>query len=240
MATRNESTFSCPICHGQYAGHLGKPLGMISHPVDDVIRKDHPDITPDNLICQECRTKYRTDYVSRILETEKGEVTRLEKAVVESLAAEELIAKNVDAEFSTKLTLGDRISDRVASFGGSWAFIIGFGVVLAVWITINSIALMTKPFDPFPYILLNLVLSCIAAIQAPVIMMSQNRQEAKDRLRSEHDYQVNLKAEIEIRQLHVKLDQLLTHQWQRLLEIQKLQIDLMEDLAKKPAGPKNQ
>jgi uncharacterized membrane protein len=240
MATKSESTFTCPICHKSCDNHLGKPLAMISHPVDDVIRKDHPDITADDLICQECRTKYRTDYVSRILETEKGEVTRLEKAVVDSLAAEELIAKNVDAEFSTKLTIGDRISDRVASFGGSWAFIIGFGVVLAVWITINSIALMTKPFDPFPYILLNLVLSCIAAIQAPVIMMSQNRQEAKDRLRSEHDYQVNLKAEIEIRQLHVKLDQLLTHQWQRLLEIQKLQIDLMEDLAKKPAGPKSQ
>jgi uncharacterized membrane protein len=228
MATKSESTFTCPICHKSCDNHLGKPLAMISHPVDDVIRKDHPDITADDLICQECRTKYRTDYVSRILETEKGEVTRLEKAVVDSLAAEELIAKNVDAEFSTKLTIGDRISDRVASFGGSWAFIIGFGVVLAVWITINSIALMTKPFDPFPYILLNLVLSCIAAIQAPVIMMSQNRQEAKDRLRSEHDYQVNLKAEIEIRQ------------WQRLLEIQKLQIDLMEDLAKKPAGPKSQ
>jgi uncharacterized membrane protein len=231
---KTETTFECPICHKKYENHDGKPLAMISHPVDDLIQKEHPEVKVGDPICRNCRAQYRTDYVSRILETEKGEISNLEKAVLKSMKQEELIARNVDKEFSTKLTLGDRISDRVAAIGGSWAFIIGFGVVLVVWITINSIALMMRPFDPFPFILLNLVLSCVAAIQAPVIMMSQNRQEAKDRLRSEHDYQVNLKAEIEIRQLHIKMDQLLTHQWQRLLEIQQLQMELMEDLNKRP------
>jgi uncharacterized membrane protein len=235
---KTEASFECPICHKQYENHDGKPLAMVSHPVDDLIKKEHPQLQPNDPICQTCRTRYRTNYVSRIIETEKGEVSQLEKAVVDSMNQEELIARNIDQEFSTKLTIGDRISDRVAAIGGSWAFIIGFGVVLVVWITINSIMLLAKPFDPFPFILLNLVLSCVAAIQAPVIMMSQNRQEAKDRMRSEHDYQVNLKAEIEIRLLHVKLDQLLTHQWQRLLEIQQLQMELMEDTAKRASGEK--
>ncbi|MFZ1683483.1 MAG: DUF1003 domain-containing protein [Candidatus Zixiibacteriota bacterium] len=239
MSDQNHSTFTCPICKKQLDSHVGTPLSLVTHPVDDAIRAEHPEIKSNDLICQDCRSRYRSDYVGKILETEKGEMTRLEKAVVDSMSAEELIARNVDAEFKTKLTVGDRISDKVASFGGSWAFIIGFGVVLVVWITANTVALMSKPFDPFPFILLNLVLSCVAALQAPVIMMSQNRQEAKDRLRSEHDYQVNLKAEIEIRQLHVKLDQLLTHQWQRLLEIQKLQIDLMEDLSKRAGDGKS-
>jgi uncharacterized membrane protein len=235
---KTEPTFECPICHKKYENHDGKPLAMVSHPVDDLIKKEHPQLQPNDPICRNCRTRFRTDYVGRIIETEKGEVSRLEQAVVDSMKKEELIARNVSKEFATKLTMGDRISDRVAAIGGSWAFIIGFGVVLVVWITINSIALLTRPFDPFPFILLNLVLSCVAAIQAPVIMMSQNRQEAKDRLRSEHDYQVNLKAEIEIRLLHVKLDQLLTHQWQRLLEIQQLQMELMEDTAKRSEGGK--
>ncbi len=129
------------------------------------------------------------------------------------------------------MTFGQRLADKVAEFGGSWNFILIFLGILVVWIVANSIALMRKPFDPYPYILLNLVLSCLAAIQAPVIMMSQNRQEAKDRMRSEHDYQVNLKAEIEIRNLSQKLDHLLHQEWQRLLEIQEIQTDLMRELA---------
>ena len=119
---------------------------------------------------------------------------------------------------------------RSAQFGGSWAFIISFGVVLVVWITINSGLLLNRPFDPYPFILLNLILSCIAALQAPVIMMSQNRQEAKDRIRGEHDYMVNLKAELEIRNLHEKMDYLVVQQGVRLMEIQQIQIELLEEL----------
>jgi uncharacterized membrane protein len=106
-------------------------------------------------------------------------------------------------------TFGERLSDNLASFGGSWVFIISFFSILVSWIALNSLLLLTQPFDPFPFILLNLVLSCLAAIQAPIIMMSQNRQEARDRARAEHDYAINLKAEAEVRALHAKVDSLL-------------------------------
>ncbi|HSA81745.1 MAG TPA: DUF1003 domain-containing protein, partial [Geminicoccaceae bacterium] len=121
--------------------------------------------------------------------------------------------------------------DAIAAFGGSWTFILLFGAVILVWVLINAVALLARPFDPYPFILLNLVLSCLAAVQAPIIMMSQNRQEARDRLRSENDYRVNLKAELEIRHLHEKLDHLLQHQWERLMEIQQIQIELMNEIA---------
>jgi uncharacterized membrane protein len=124
------------------------------------------------------------------------------------------------------------MADRLASFGGSWTFLIIFASILLIWISLNSFLLLKRPFDPYPFILLNLVLSCLAAIQAPVIMMSQNRVEVKDRLRSQHDYRVNLKAELEIRQLHDKIDHLLSHQWERLVEIQQIQIDLLSELTR--------
>jgi uncharacterized membrane protein len=143
----------------------------------------------------------------------------------------EVTSRNINQEFDDSLTLGERWSDRLADFGGSWIFISLFIGMLVIWMGVNSWLLITKPFDPYPYILLNLVLSCLAAIQAPVILMSQNRQEAKDRLRAEHDYEINLKAEIEIRKLHEKMDHLLMHQWQRLMEIQQLQVNLMEEIS---------
>jgi uncharacterized membrane protein len=137
----------------------------------------------------------------------------------------------VDAELDQTLSLGERLSDRVATFGGSWRFLCLFAAVMVTWMGVNSWLLAGHPFDPFPYILLNLLLSCLAAVQAPVIMMSQNRQESRDRLRARNDYLVNLKAELDIRLLHEKLDHLLRHQWERLLEIQEIQIELMNELA---------
>ena len=155
--------------------------------------------------------------------------------MLRSLKAEqELISENLNAEFERRRTLGERVADKMAEFGGSWVFISIFAAILFVWIVLNSINLLTRPFDPYPYILLNLVLSCLAAIQAPIIMMSQNRQESRDRLRAENDYRVNLKAELEIRHIIAKLDQLVTHQWQRLLEIQRLQLELLEQRVGKP------
>jgi uncharacterized membrane protein len=171
--------------------------------------------------------------VEDVLEASHGELTALEEDVVESLKEHEILTRDVNAEFERVLTLGERIADRVADVGGSWVFIGTFFAVLVVWITVNSHLLVHRPFDPYPFILLNLVLSCLAAIQAPVIMMSQNRQEAKDRLRSEHDYRINLKAELEIRHLNSKMDQLLTHQWQRLLEIQRIQTQLMDEIVRR-------
>ena len=152
--------------------------------------------------------------------------------MAKSLEEEELLARNINQEFESSLTLGQRLADRLADFGGSWTFISIFLIVLVIWMAINTWILLERPFDPYPYILLNLVLSCLAAIQAPVILMSQNRQEARDRLHSEHDYEINVKAEIEIRKIHEKLDHLLMHQWQRLMEIQQLQVDLMDEISR--------
>ena len=130
------------------------------------------------------------------------------------------------------MTLGERVADKVASFGGSWTFIITFFSFIIFWMILNIWIIASKPFDRYPFILLNLILSCLAAIQAPIIMMSQNRQEQKDRQRSEHDYKINLKAELEIKILGEKIDHLMVHQNKKLLEIQEVQIDYLEDVLK--------
>src|SRR5262249_19854733 len=155
--------------------------------VVEAIRAEHPDWSPERPICRTDLDRYRTRYVQRVLELEKGELSALEEEVVQSLQEQELISRNLNTEFDRELTFGEHLSDKVAEFGGSWKFIISFGLVLTLWIILNSLVALWRPFDPFPFILLNLVLSCVAALQAPVIMMSQNRQEAKDRLRAEHD-----------------------------------------------------
>jgi len=152
----------------------------------------------------------------------------LEREIREKIRRGERVSKNINIVHGERLSLGDRMSDRLADTAGSWGFIGFFAVFMAFWIGINSVQFLFKPFDHYPYILLNLMLSCLAAIQAPVIMMSQNRQEAKDRVRSEHDYEVNLKSELEIQGLHEKLDQLREKQWQELLTIQQQQIDLLQ------------
>ena len=157
----------------------------------------------------------------------------LQETVAQTMKDHELLAKNINVEFDRQLTFGERLSDRVADFAGSWTFIIIFSGVMFLWIGINTFLLLTRPFDPYPYILLNLVLSAVAAIQAPFIIMSQNRQESRDRLNAELDYRVNLNTEMEIHQLHKKIDHLLFNQGQRLLEIQMIQVELMENLIRK-------
>ena len=215
------------------------PGAFVRNSVVELIRKKYPDWSSDGFICLDDLNYFRTEYVKDMLEADKGELSALEEQVMKSLQEHEILSKDINVEFDKKLTFGERMADRIAEFGGSWRFITIFGAVLLVWIAINSIVLILKPFDPYPFILLNLVLSCLAAIQAPIIMMSQNRQEDKDRLQSQHDYLVNLKAELEIRHLHDKIDHLINNQWQRLLEIQEIQTELMEGLAlKTPRGRK--
>jgi uncharacterized membrane protein len=195
----------------------------------DRIRADHAGLTDEAPIARSEVNRYRNLYVEEILRQEHGEFTELDRQVVESIANQDTIAENVEDEFLGKRTLGQRLSDGLASFGGSWIFLSSFGAFLLVWMAISVAMGESKSFDPYPFILLNLVLSCLAAIQAPIIMMSQKRQEAKDRMRSRNDYQVNLKAELEIRHLHEKLDHLITKQWQRLAEIQQIQLEIMQD-----------
>jgi len=224
-------TFECPICHERKPQLEGRPADLIHGPVGKLIREEHPDWDRSHVICLSCLNKFRTEWVEDILEEQRGKLGSLENEVIDALEDQELLSRNIDPEFEKELTVGEHLADKVADFGGSWRFIILFGSVLFGWIILNSWVLLSRPFDPYPFILLNLVLSCLAAIQAPIIMMSQNRQEAKDRARGEHDYQVNLKAEIEIRQLHIKIDNLMNRSWQRLLEIQQIQLDLIEDMA---------
>ncbi|RJR55181.1 MAG: DUF1003 domain-containing protein [Desulfobacteraceae bacterium] len=196
----------------------------------NIIKQSHPGWSDEGFICTDDLNHFRYEYVRSLVETEKKDLSDLEKEVLESISRQEILSEYVDKEFESRLTIGQRLSDRMAQFGGSWTFIILFACVLMSWIVVNSVAVLSKPFDPYPYIFLNLVLSCLAAIQAPIIMMSQNRQEAKDRVRATHDYQVNLKAELEIRQLHQKLDHLLSNQWERLVEIQEVQLELLSEM----------
>jgi uncharacterized membrane protein len=184
-------------------------------------------------ICFEDLGEFRKDYVKEVLEEEIGELTALDEEVVESLERHEILSADISSQFERKLTFGERLSDHIAEFGGSWKFLITFGAVIFVWIGANAVLLATRAFDPYPFILLNLILSCLAAVQAPVIMMSQNRAEARDRLRAENDYKVNLKAELEIRHLHEKIDHLLRKQYNRLFEIQQIQIELLEEIGRK-------
>ena len=177
-------------------------------------------------------------YVEELLQKEHGEFTELDRQVVESIARQDTIAENSEDEFEEHRTLGEKLSDQLASFGGSWSFLISFGALLLIWMGFNIIQGETAAFDPYPFILLNLLLSCIAAIQAPIIMMSQKRQEAKDRLRSLNDYRVNLKAELEIQHLHEKMDYLISKQWQRLAEIQHMQLEIMQEERMRARPPK--
>jgi len=209
------------------------PIGTIRKVITEEISKDFPQWSPGDFICQVDLTKYRMQYVQSILKSEQGEVTDLEYEVLNSMQQHELISKNIENKLDQNWTFGEKLADKIASFGGSWTFLICFAIFLALWILVNTVIMVKHPADPYPFILLNLMLSCLAAIQAPVIMMSQNRQEAKDRLRSQNDYQVNLKAELEIRHLHEKLDHLLMHQWDRLAKIQEIQLDLLAEMTKK-------
>ncbi len=219
------------------------PANTLRKNLSDFIRKDHPLFKEDDVISKEAIKTYRGKYLEEMLKSETGELEELEKEVVQAIAGEDILAENLAKDSPEQSTFGQRLADKVAAFGGSWTFIISFAVILALWISLNSLMLATKAFDPYPYILLNLILSCLAALQAPVIMMSQNRQEAKDRQRSQYDYKVNLKAELEIRMLHEKVDHLMIHQTQKLLELQEMQMDLLENMAEKTGCqflPKNE
>ena len=238
MARRPVETVRCQICGKQKKLSEVRPAAVVREPLVEMIRQTYPDWSAEGYICHDDLNKFREQYVTDVMARGKGELTSLEQEVMKSLQEHEVLSRNVNEEFERKLSLGERMADGLASAAGSWRFIIIFMLVLALWIIGNTVLLLRHPFDPYPFILLNLVLSCIAAIQAPVIMMSQNRQEAKDRLRSEYDYRVNLKAELEIRQLHEKLDHLLLTQWQRLLEIQEMQTELIADLGSRPPAGK--
>lgn len=205
----------------------------IRQSVFELIKKENPAFSEDSQLSYKELNVFRERYIADYLSKQIGELTQLEKTVLDTLSNKSTLADKMEAEEDGQLTLGQRLADKVASFGGSWTFIISFWLFLVIWISINTIIFNNKGYDPYPFILLNLILSCIAALQAPIIMMSQNRQEEKDRERAKKDYMINLKSELEIRILHEKIDHLIIHQQQELLEIQKVQIEMMNDILSK-------
>ena len=230
MKNTNHPHRTCIICKKKYPNHGVVSGELVCKEIAEEIKITAPDWGAEHFICHADLALMRSRYVHSILMSEKGELTSLERAVLHSLNEQELLSATLESGFEQQWTLGERMADKIASFGGSWWFLIFFGIFLILWVFTNSLVYWLRPADPYPFIFLNLILSCLAAIQAPVIMMSQNRQEAKDRIRSQHDYQINLKAELEIRNLHEKMDHLLSHQWEKMVQIQEVQLEMLAEL----------
>jgi uncharacterized membrane protein len=224
---------TCEICKQPTSPQNGMIADLVRPSLLESMKRQMPAWDGKGFICMKDLGESRKEYVKEVLQEELGELSTLDDEVIESLRQHEILSSDIGRQFDKKLTFGERLSDQIASFGGSWRFIILFGVILWIWIIVNAAFLAGRAFDPYPFILMNLILSCLAALQAPVIMMSQNRSEARDRLRAENDYKINLKAELEIRHLHEKIDHLLRRQYNRLFEIQQIQIELLEELARK-------
>ncbi len=222
----------CEVCKLRYSPKITTPLATIRDSLLKFVIKSNPNVDIENgYICHDDLNKIRREYFKQLIQEEKGDLTEVENAVVDALEEHEVVSRHIYQFDEKSGTYGERLSDKIAKFGGSWTFIMLFAFSIAIWVVWNSTRLVR--FDPYPYILLNLFLSCLASLQAPIIMMSQNRLQVHDRLSQEQDYKVNLKSEVEIRVLNEKIDKLISHQWQRLLEIQEMQMDFMEQLTDK-------
>jgi len=228
---------NCSLCDSQVEGrNLASPQ-KLENRILDLIRKDRPEWEAKRGICSNCLEQYRAKKFVSYLEAEYQKLSEIEHAVVSKITRRGRVSGVVHQDLDATMSFGERVADKVAQFGGSWPFIGLFGGILVVWMVINAWVLASHPFDPYPFILLNLVLSTLAALQAPVIMMSQNRQAHKDRIHAQQDYEINLMAEIEIRDLHDKMDSLRFKQWHELWHIQKRQIELLEHLCARDANP---
>jgi uncharacterized membrane protein len=222
----------CLVCKKTFPLQKVVPVDTVRESLLKALAKLNPGTSFDKgYICEEDLNKNRKEYFKLLINEEKGDLTEIENSVFNALHEQKVLTNRLIHPRRKHLTFGERLSDTIAEFGGSWTFIILFIFALAFWIVFNSSS--SAKFDPYPFILLNLFLSCLAALQAPIIMMSQNRQQQRDRERQVQDYKINLKSEVEIRILNEKMDKLLSHQWQRLLEIQEMQMDLMEEMTRK-------
>ena len=218
----------CSVSHKYFEPEEVRIGGSIRPPIFGLIKADYPLFTEGSYISVGKLNQFRQRYIEQIVNNDNDETTALEKQIIQSLTDHEIISHKLLNDEQVPLTFGQRLSDKIALFGGSWTFILSFFFFLLAWMTINT--LVKNGFDTYPFIFLNLILSCLAAIQAPIIMMSQNRQSEKDRLHAYSDYKTNLKAEVEIRMLHEKMDHLILNQQQRLFEIQQIQIDMLKEI----------
>ena len=231
---KNKQSFTSDISGLEFDIKNKVSANSIRLPLLNLIQKDYPDFDASKTLSTSELLIYREKYIGNFLTDEAGELTDLHKNIMQSITDDKsIVSKLQDDEGDDGRTFGQIVADNVAAFGGSWKFIIFFFIFILLWIAANAFFLINKGFDPYPFILLNLILSCLAALQAPVIMMSQNRQEEKDRVRAKKDYMINLKSELEIRLLDEKIDHLIMHQQQELIEMQKLQIEMMNDILQK-------
>jgi uncharacterized membrane protein len=229
----DQETYPCQIC-GKHQGKTELVQGEAVHaPIVDLITKEYPEWSPVGYICRDDLNRFRIQYFQDAEEKEREECASLEGTVSDGMNVEDHLPKNDNIEYENELTVGERLADTIAGFAGSWMFLGAFAGIIILWVALNTYILLSKPFDPYPYILLNLFLSILAAVQAPVIIMSQNRQEMRDRLHADRDYQVSIHTDREIHRLHSKIDHLMTNQGQKLLEIQNIQLELAEELSRK-------
>ena len=222
--------FISEISQQEIAENENVSIASVRESVLQEVLKDFPNINKEGFISFSELDFYRQKYIQYILESNIGILSKVEKKVANQLKKDNFISTQHVLDNKDDLTIGQKLADKVAAFGGSWRFITIFGIFILIWMIINIIFLATKAFDPYPFILLNLILSCLAALQAPIIMMSQNRQEEKDRERAQKDYMVNIKSEMEVRMLHEKIDHLIINHQQKLMEIQQIQIEMLNDI----------
>lgn len=223
--------FPCQICHKSFPMKHLFPGSVVRASILTEIIKKHPDWDPSKYICSSDLDRFRIEHLSNMLKEEEGALSKLDEEVMASYKNNELITENINKQIKASRSFGERISDKFAGFLGSWTFIIIFGVFLLTWVSLNFLLLLN--FDPFPFILLNLTLSSLAAFQAPIILMSQNRQNKRDRIKFDYEYMINLKAELEIQHINAKIDELMRDQWKRLVDLESIQIELMEEIKKK-------
>lgn len=229
---------TCIVCGTSENQARLVPVSSLRPPLAALIARQEPVRWHEHgAICQACLNRCRVRYTMSRLQEERGELTAVEADIARKAGEHAFIAEHIGEALEQSSTLGQRVADAVARVGGSWGFVIPFLLLLLGWMALNSLLLTRAAFDPYPYILLNLVLSSLAALQAPIIMMSQNRTAARDRAQADQDYRVNLKAEIEIASLHEKVDHLLHTQWERLVELQEIQLDLLTELAESDKRP---
>ncbi len=236
-APRTSTKLPCSLCQTLVDRRRLVSPQKLENQILEIIKNERPEWEGVHGICRECVEQYRAKKFLSYLELEFRKMSDMEQALVTKVARRGRVSRLVDQEFKAHMTFGQHVADRVAQFGGSWPFIFIFSVILFGWMAVNSWVLARHPFDPYPYIFLNLALSALAAVQAPVIMMSQNRQAEKDRLQAQQDYEINLMAEFEIRDLHDKLDALRYKQWHELWHIQQRQLELLEHLHKELSHP---
>lgn len=211
----------CPWADGLFLRDLEPRLKQ-------AIRHDFPQAKNQDFICSHHLLKYRLNTMNRMITQSQRLNRKANQKLTRIMNREEYEIEDVGQKLDNSLTFGEKIADGVAKFGGSWPFILCFISIMVVWIVINSLKITT--FDPFPFILLNLFLSMISAIQAPLIMMSQNRAAEYDRLEAKNDYNVTLKSEEEIRSLHSKLDRIIQNEHPNLLEIQKIETQMLGEI----------